>query len=138
MTDINRPHPTKKPITVDYLVDFTITVPDDTSPAEFEERTTDEGTRVAELAKQGHALRVWKPLPEDGRRRARPLPRRRRTTRSWRTHDRARQQGRGDHRRLTRHRRRAGERLPRSRVLGRRDVAVDPARHRPGDPDRRG
>jgi muconolactone D-isomerase len=70
MTDTNRPHPTKEPITMEYLVDFTITVPDDTSPAEFEERTTDEGTRVAELAKQGHALRVWKPVPEDGRWRA--------------------------------------------------------------------
>jgi muconolactone delta-isomerase len=27
-------------------------------------------SRVAELAAQGHALRVWNPLPEDGRRRA--------------------------------------------------------------------
>jgi muconolactone D-isomerase len=55
---------------MEYLVDFTITVPDDTTPAEFEQRTTGEETRVAELAEQGHALRVWKPLPEDGRRRA--------------------------------------------------------------------
>jgi muconolactone D-isomerase len=57
-------------MTMEYLVDFTITVPDDTTPAEFEQRTTGEETRVAELAKQGHALRVWKPLPEDGRWRA--------------------------------------------------------------------
>ena len=55
---------------MEYLVDFTITVPHDTPPAEFEERTAGEGTRVAELAEQGHALRVWKPLPEDGRWRA--------------------------------------------------------------------
>jgi muconolactone D-isomerase len=65
-----RPHPTKEPITMEYLVDFTVTVPDDATPAEFEQRTTGEETRVAELAEQGHALRVWKPLPEDGRWRA--------------------------------------------------------------------
>ena len=55
---------------MDYLVDFTTTVPDGTPPAELEERVAGEGARVAELAEQGHALRVWKPLPEDGRRRA--------------------------------------------------------------------
>src|SRR6266480_2342167 len=38
--------------------------------AELEQRTTGEGTRVAELATQGRALRVWKPLPDDGRSRA--------------------------------------------------------------------
>ena len=55
---------------MEYLVDFVLTVPDGTSPAEREERTTGEGARVAELAEQGHALRVWKPLPDDGRSRA--------------------------------------------------------------------
>ena len=55
---------------MEYLVDFVITVPDDTPPSELEERTAGEGTRVAELAREGHALRVWKPLPEDGRWRA--------------------------------------------------------------------
>jgi muconolactone delta-isomerase len=55
---------------VEYLVDFTITVPDDASPSELEQRTKGEGTRVAELAEQGHVLRVWKPLPDDGRWRA--------------------------------------------------------------------
>jgi muconolactone D-isomerase len=55
---------------MEYLVDFTIIVPDGTPPAELEERSTGEGARVAELAEQGHALRVWKPLPEDGRWRA--------------------------------------------------------------------
>src|SRR6516165_4624075 len=55
---------------MDYLIDFIITIPDDAQPAEIEKRLADETARVAELAAQGHALRVWKPLPEDGRRRA--------------------------------------------------------------------
>ena len=55
---------------MDYLIDFIITIPDDAQPAEIEQRLADETARVAELAAQGHALRVWKPLPEDGRQRA--------------------------------------------------------------------
>ena len=55
---------------MDYLVEFIITIPDDAPPAEIEQRQADEATRVAELAAQGHALRVWKPLPDDGRQRA--------------------------------------------------------------------
>ena len=55
---------------MDYLVDFTLTVPEGTPASELEQRTTGEATRVAELAAQGHALRVWRPLPEDERRRA--------------------------------------------------------------------
>ena len=55
---------------MDYLVDFTITAPEGTTAAELEQRTTGEVARVAELAAQGHALRVWKPLPDDGRWRA--------------------------------------------------------------------
>jgi muconolactone D-isomerase len=55
---------------MEYLVDFIITIPDDAPPPEIEQRLAGETTRVAELAAQGHALRVWKPLPEDGRRRA--------------------------------------------------------------------
>lgn len=55
---------------MDYLVAFTTTVPDGTAPAEVEERSAGEGIRVAELAEQGHALRVWKPIPDDGRWRA--------------------------------------------------------------------
>ena len=50
--------------------DFTLTVPEGVPASEVEQRTTGEATRVAELAAQGHALRVWKPLPDDGRRRA--------------------------------------------------------------------
>ena len=55
---------------MDYLVEFILTIPDDVRPAEIEQRLASETTRVAELAAQGHVLRVWKPLPEDGRRRA--------------------------------------------------------------------
>jgi muconolactone D-isomerase len=55
---------------MDFLVDFTITVPEGAPASEIQRRKTGEGTRVAELAAQGHALRVWKPLPDDGRSRA--------------------------------------------------------------------
>jgi muconolactone D-isomerase len=55
---------------MDYLVDFTTTVPEGTSDEELERRVSGEGARVAELAADGHVLRVWKPLPDDGRRRA--------------------------------------------------------------------
>ena len=55
---------------MDYLIEFIITIPDDAPPPEIEQRLAGETTRVAELAAQGHALRVWKPLPEDGRQRA--------------------------------------------------------------------
>ena len=55
---------------MDYLVEVIITIPDDAPQPEIEQRLAGETTRVAELAAQGHVLRVWKPLPEDGRRRA--------------------------------------------------------------------
>ena len=55
---------------MEYLVEFNTTIPDDAPLPEVEQRVAGETTRVAELAAQGHALRVWKPLPEDGRRRA--------------------------------------------------------------------
>jgi muconolactone D-isomerase len=55
---------------MDYLVDFILTVPEEAPASEIEQRTAGEGIRVAELAAQGHALRVWKPLPDDGRARA--------------------------------------------------------------------
>jgi len=55
---------------MEYLVEFITTIPDHAPPAEIEQRQAGETTRIAELAAQGHALRVWKPLPADGRRRA--------------------------------------------------------------------
>lgn len=55
---------------MEYLVEFTVTIPDDAPPVDVEHRLAGETTRVAELAAQGHVLRVWKPLPEDGRQHA--------------------------------------------------------------------
>lgn len=55
---------------MEYLIDFLITIPADAPEAEIRERLDGETTRVAELAAEGHAVRVWRPLPEDGRRRA--------------------------------------------------------------------
>jgi muconolactone D-isomerase len=55
---------------MDYLVDFIVTVPEGTPASEVEQRASREAARVAELAAQGHALRIWKPLPDDGRVRA--------------------------------------------------------------------
>ena len=55
---------------MDYLVEFITTIPACATPPEIEDRSAGEKTRVAELAAQGHVLRVWKPLPDDGRRRA--------------------------------------------------------------------
>jgi muconolactone D-isomerase len=55
---------------MDFLVDFTIVVPAGTADEELERRVSGEGERVAELAADGHALRVWKPVPDDGRWRA--------------------------------------------------------------------
>ena len=55
---------------MEFLIDFLITIPDDAPEAEVRERLDGEGARVAELAAEGRALRVWKPLPDDGRLRA--------------------------------------------------------------------
>jgi muconolactone D-isomerase len=55
---------------MDFLVDFTIVVPEGTAEEELQRRVSAEGERVAELADRGHARRVWKPIPDDGRWRA--------------------------------------------------------------------
>lgn len=55
---------------MEYLIDFLITIPDDAPEAEVRERLDGETRRVDELAAAGVALRVWRPLPDDGRRRA--------------------------------------------------------------------
>jgi|SRR5579864_752813 len=55
---------------VDYLVDFTIDVPDGTSSAEVDRRARAEAERVNALAREGHVLRVWRPVADDGDRRA--------------------------------------------------------------------
>jgi muconolactone D-isomerase len=55
---------------MEYLVDFVIDVPDGTPPNEVERRSEAEAERVGALADEGVVLRVWRPLPEDGRWRA--------------------------------------------------------------------
>jgi muconolactone D-isomerase len=53
---------------MEYLIDFHINVPADAPAAEVQQRMDGEVTRVAELAHEGRALRVWRPLPvpDDG------------------------------------------------------------------------
>jgi muconolactone D-isomerase len=55
---------------MEFLVDFTIVVPEGTAEAELQQRVSAESERVAELAANGRVLRVWKPAPDDGRWRA--------------------------------------------------------------------
>ena len=55
---------------MEYLIEFVITIPHDAPAEEIRERLDGETSRVTELAAEGRALRVWKPLPDDGRRRA--------------------------------------------------------------------
>jgi muconolactone D-isomerase len=55
---------------MEYLVDFTIDVPDGTASAEVDRRSKAEAERVDALAAAGHVVRVWRPLPDDGRWRA--------------------------------------------------------------------
>jgi muconolactone D-isomerase len=55
---------------MEYLIDFTTDIPEGTPPADVDRRAQAEAERVDVLAKEGHALRVWRPVPEDGRSRA--------------------------------------------------------------------
>ena len=55
---------------MEYLVDFTIDVPNGTPPTDVERRSHAEAERVGALAEEGVVLRVWRPLSEDGRWRA--------------------------------------------------------------------
>jgi muconolactone D-isomerase len=55
---------------MEYLVDFTIDIPDGTSSTDFDRRSRAEAERVNALAEEGVVLRVWRPLPDDGRWRA--------------------------------------------------------------------
>jgi len=55
---------------MDFLVEFTIVVPEGTTDAELQQRVSAEGERVAELAADHHVLRLWRPLPDDARWRA--------------------------------------------------------------------
>jgi muconolactone delta-isomerase len=55
---------------MEYLVDFTIDIPDGTPPGDVDHRAQAESDRVDALAKEGRVLRVWRPQPEDDRWRA--------------------------------------------------------------------
>jgi muconolactone D-isomerase len=55
---------------MEYLVEFTTDVPDGTSSSDVDRRARAEAERVDALAKEGHAVRVWRPMPDDGRWRA--------------------------------------------------------------------
>jgi muconolactone D-isomerase len=55
---------------MEYLVDFTIDIPDGTPPDDVDRRSKAEAERVAALSREGHVTRVWRPVPDDGRRRA--------------------------------------------------------------------
>ncbi|MDX6527505.1 MAG: hypothetical protein QOI43_3016 [Gaiellales bacterium] len=55
---------------MEYLVDFTIDIPDGTSSTDVDSRSRAEAERVDALGREGHALRVWRPMPDNGRWRA--------------------------------------------------------------------
>ena len=55
---------------MEYLVDFTIDIPDGTASDEVDRRARAETERVDALGKEGRVVRVWRPMPDDGRWRA--------------------------------------------------------------------
>jgi muconolactone D-isomerase len=55
---------------MEYLVDFTIDIPDGTASDEVDRRARAEAERVDALGREGHVVRVWRPMPDDGRWRA--------------------------------------------------------------------
>jgi muconolactone D-isomerase len=46
---------------MEYLTDMVTTVPEGTSPAKVDELRAAEAVRAAELARQGHMVRLWRP-----------------------------------------------------------------------------
>jgi len=46
---------------MEYLTDMVTTVPEGTSPAKVDELRAAEALRAAELAKEGHLIRLWRP-----------------------------------------------------------------------------
>ena len=51
---------------MEFLVKFEINVPAGTSESEVQDREQAEARAVAELARQGHVVRIWKLPDEDG------------------------------------------------------------------------
>ena len=52
---------------MEYLVDFTIEIPDGTPSSDVDRRAREEADRVDVLGREGHVVRVWRPTPDDGR-----------------------------------------------------------------------
>lgn len=48
-------------MSVEFLVEFKVDVPDGTPAAEVEQRTRAEASAAATLADEGHLLRLWRP-----------------------------------------------------------------------------
>jgi muconolactone delta-isomerase len=46
---------------MEFLVEFDVNVPDGTSPSEIEDRQNGEAVAAAELVKEGHLVRLWRP-----------------------------------------------------------------------------
>jgi len=55
---------------MEFLVEFDIHVPEGTPRAEVEQRTKAEAAATAELAREGHLVRVWRPPVAPGERKA--------------------------------------------------------------------
>jgi len=51
---------------MEFLVEFNVEVPAGTAEAEVEERTRAEAVAAAELAADGHLLRLWRPAAGAG------------------------------------------------------------------------
>jgi muconolactone D-isomerase len=51
---------------VEFLADMRTEVPEGTSESEVENTKRREALRAAELAKEGHLLRLWKPPVQEG------------------------------------------------------------------------
>ena len=59
-----------KEITMEFLVEFEVDVPDRVRESEVEERERAESAASAQLAEEGHLARLWKPPAVPGERRA--------------------------------------------------------------------
>jgi muconolactone D-isomerase len=51
---------------MEFLVEFKVEVPDETSESEVEQRTRAEAVAAAGLAAEGHLLRLWRPTTAAG------------------------------------------------------------------------
>jgi muconolactone delta-isomerase len=52
---------------MEYLTDLVTTVPEGTSPVKVDELRAAEAVRAAELAKEGHLIKLWRPPLKPGK-----------------------------------------------------------------------